>query len=198
MTAQEQQRQLGKILWAIADQLRGAMNADDFRDYMLSFLFLRYISDKYENSAKKELKNDYPKIDDNDKLSPLYLWYKANTDDVHKLFEKDMRRKYHYIIEPQFLWNNIAELARTQNEELLHTLQKGFRYIEDESFESSFRGLFSEINLDSEKLGKNYAARNNKLCVIITKIAEGIAQFSTDSDTLGDAYEYLIDKFAAR
>src|SRR4051812_32476524 len=61
MTAQNQQR-LGKILWAIADQLRGAMNADDFRDYMLAFLFLRYLSDNYETAAKKELGPDYPKL----------------------------------------------------------------------------------------------------------------------------------------
>jgi type I restriction enzyme M protein len=57
----EQFNQLGKTLWAIADQLRGAMNADDFRDYMLSFLFLRYLSDNYEAAAKKELGRDYPK-----------------------------------------------------------------------------------------------------------------------------------------
>jgi type I restriction enzyme M protein len=54
------QQQLGTILWAIADQLRGAMNADDFRDYMLSFLFLRYLSDNYEIAAKKELGSDLP------------------------------------------------------------------------------------------------------------------------------------------
>ena len=54
------QKQLGNILWAIADQLRGAMNADDFRDYMLSFLFVRYLSDNYEIAAKKELAKDYP------------------------------------------------------------------------------------------------------------------------------------------
>ena len=73
----------------------------------------------------------------------------------------------------------------------------GFSYIENESFESAFGGLFSEINLDSEKLGRDYSARNDRLCVIISKIAEGIAQFSTDSDILGDAYEYLIGQFAA-
>ncbi|UUZ91170.1 type I restriction-modification system subunit M N-terminal domain-containing protein [Paenibacillus sp. P25] len=54
-----QQKQLGATLWAIADKLRGAMNADDFRDYMLSFLFLRYLSDNYEQAAKKELGSDY-------------------------------------------------------------------------------------------------------------------------------------------
>ena len=56
----QNQKQLGKTLWNIADQLRGAMNADDFRDYMLSFLFLRYLSDNYETAAKKELGKDYP------------------------------------------------------------------------------------------------------------------------------------------
>ena len=55
-------RKLGAILWAIADQLRGAMNADDFRDYMLSFLFLRYLSDNYDAAARKELMSDYPTL----------------------------------------------------------------------------------------------------------------------------------------
>lgn len=195
MTAIEQQ-QLGKTLWAIADDLRGAMNADDFRDYMLSFLFLRYLSDNYEASSKKELGKDYPVLDKEDKRTPLSVWYHANKEDVND-FEKQMRRKVHYVIEPQYLWSNIAELARTQNGDLLHTLQNGFKYIEEQSFDSSFQGLFSEINLDSDKLGKNYTERNKRLCTIIQKIAEGIAEFSADSDTLGDAYEYLIGQFAS-
>ncbi|MFM5959981.1 MAG: N-6 DNA methylase, partial [Dolichospermum sp.] len=96
-----------------------------------------------------------------------------------------------------FLWSNITELARTQSEELLRTLQKGFKYIENHSFDSTFQGLFSEINLDSEKLGKGYTERNARLCTIIQKIAEGIARFSKETDILGDAYEYLIGQFAA-
>mgnify|MGYP003488019244 FL=1 len=193
---QKDQQQLGKTLWAIADQLRGAMNADDFRDYMLSFLFLRYLSHNYEASAKKELGSDYPKLNEKDKRTPLSVWYAANEADMPE-FEKQMRRKVHYVIQPQHLWRNITELARTQNSELLVTLEAGFRYIENESFESAFQGLFSEINLNSEKLGKTNTERNKKLCTIIQKIAEGIADFSTDSDTLGDAYEYLIGQFAA-
>lgn len=195
MTIQDQ-KQLGKTLWDIADQLRGAMNADDFRDYMLSFLFLRYLSDNYEEAAKKELGKDYPQLEDDNKHTALGLWYKANEADVPD-FEKQMRRKVHYVIKPQHLWSNIAELARTQNDELLATLEEGFRYIENESFESTFQGLFSEINLNSEKLGRNTTERNKKLCTIIQKIAEGIASFSTDTDILGDAYEYLISQFAA-
>lgn len=88
-------------------------------------------------------------------------------------------------------------MARTQDSDLLDTLYKGFKYIEEKSFESRFQGLFSEINLHSEKLGRKPAERNAKLCTIIQKIAEGIAQFSTDIDVLGDAYEYLIGQFAA-
>lgn len=200
MTAIEQQK-LGKALWSIADKLRGAMNADDFRDYMLSFLFLRYLSDNYENAVKKELGSDYPELPNTDSaesqvLTPLQIWYDRNPDDISE-FEKQMRRKIHYVIEPKYLWKNIYELARTQSGDLLQTLQDGFKYIENESFESTFQGLFSEINLNSEKLGKNYTERNEKLCSIIKKIAEGIAEFSNDSDTLGDAYEYLIGQFAA-
>jgi type I restriction enzyme M protein len=190
------QQQLGKTLWNIADQLRGAMNADDFRDYMLSFLFLRYLSDNYEVAAKKELGSDYPALAEKDSRIPLSVWYSDNEGDI-KEFEKQMRRKIHYVIKPEYLWNNIAEMARTQNDQLLVTLEEGFRYIENESFESTFQGLFSEINLNSEKLGKTSAERNKKLCTIIQKIAEGIADFSTDTDTLGDAYEYLIGQFAA-
>lgn len=190
------QKELGNTLWKIADDLRGSMNADDFRDYMLSFLFLRYLSDNYETAAKKELGKDFPAKGEAASLSPLAFWYKNNADDIAQ-FELQMRRKVHYVIKPDYLWSSISELARTQHGDLLHRLEDGFRYIENESFESTFLGLFSEINLSSEKLGRNYTERNAKLCTIITKIAEGIAKFSTSSDVLGDAYEYLIGQFAA-
>lgn len=195
------QNELGKILWDIANELRGTMMADDFRDYMLSFLFWKYLSDNYVNAAQKELGADYPEtpIDIMEKLGvicPLQIWYYENQDDIF-LFEKQMRRKIHYVIEPKYLWDNIVELARVESEDLLITLQDGFKYIENDSFESSFKGLFSEVNLNSEKLGKNYAERNKLIAKVITTIAKGINEFSADEDSLGDAYEYLIGKFAA-
>jgi type I restriction enzyme M protein len=193
---EDDQKQLGKTLWNIADQLRGAMNADDFRDYMLSFLFLRYLSDNYEKAAQKELGADYPKPANGEATTPLQLWYEQNERDVPQ-FEKQMSRKVHYVIKPDYLWGHIVYLARTQDGELLNTLQKGFKYIEEESFQSEFQRLFSEINLASDKLGRRYADRNAKLCSIISEIARGMALFSTDTDTLGDAYEYLIGQFAA-
>lgn len=251
------QKELGKTLWGIADKLRGAMNADDFRDYMLSFLFLRYLSDNYETAAQKELGKDYAicekeivaandetrneiiaelkrrvidyfeslpveklpvkenetdktaiqqarqaRIDDYEvllesgKLTPLGVWYIRNLDQITE-FEKQMRRKVHFVIQPYYLWSTIYELARTQSNQLLNILQRGFKFIENESFDSTFRGLFSEVNLDSEKLGRNYEARNGMLCSIITQIAEGLAGFTNETDLLGDAYEYLIGQFAA-
>ena len=195
MTEQDQKK-LGDTLWAIADDLRGAMNADDFRDYMLSFLFLRYLSDNYEVAAQKELGGDYPTLPEGDSRTPLAVWYAENPRDIED-FEVQMRRKAHYVIAPFYLWRSIAEMARVQHKELLGTLVDAFKYIENESFQSTFAGLFSEINLNSEKLGKTATDRNAKLYVIIKKIADGLAKFSTNSDVLGDAYEYLIGQFAA-
>jgi type I restriction enzyme M protein len=179
------------------------MNADQFRDYMLSFLFLCYLSDNYEAEAKKELGKDYPKVKPDileqfKTYTALGVWYDENSKDI-KDFERQMRRKIHYVIEPPYLWMSIAHLAKTQGKELLRTLQEGFKYIENESCDSTFQGLFSEINLDSDKLGKNYEGRNKKRCNIIQTIAEVKKAFDKGEnvDYLGDANEFLIGKFAA-
>lgn len=193
-----ERKELDAVLWATSEGLRGAMNADDFRDYMLAFLFLRYLSDNYEQASKKELGSDYPDPTTvvNGSRSSLSVWYEQNPNDV-SAFEKQMRVKAHYVIKPEYLWASITHMARTQDGDLLETLRKAFKYIQDESFNSTFSGLFSEINLDSEKLGKSQVDRNAKLCTIVTRIAEGLASFSTNTDALGNAYEYLIGQFAA-
>ena len=197
MTAKDRQA-LGKALWAVADELRGSMNADDFRDYMLSFLFLRYLSGNYEKHARELLGGEYPGPDAPLALgqTPLQYWYEKNPQDV-ATFETEMNNRVHYVIKPEYLWSHIAEMARTQHGELLNTLQQAFKHIEEDSFRNTFRGLFSEVNLASDKLGKEYRTKNDMLCTIISKINEGIADFSTDADSLGDAYEYLIAQFAA-
>lgn len=201
MATNNNQNKLGKALWAVANELRGAMMADDFRDYMLSFLFWKYLSDNYLKAAKKELGSDYPDtpIDIMSVLgynTSLHEWYEENKVDI-KLFEDQMRRKVHYIIEPNYLWDNIVAMAKTDDEELLFFIEKGFKHIEEDSFECSLKGLFSEINLNSEKLGKSYTERNSLLCKVIRTIANGLVTLSSDHDDLGDAYEYLIGQFAA-
>ena len=155
----QEKEQLFKALWNVADLLRGAMTADNFRDYMLSLLFYRYISARYEAAARRELGSDLP--DD----KSLQDWYKENQADV-KEFEEMMLESTHYIISPDYLWSAALELARTQNDDLLTLLGNSFRHIEEESFKGAFRGLFSEINLQSEKLGKDYvfAAKEEEGC----------------------------------
>lgn len=189
LTKQEKE-QLFRALWSVADVLRGAMTADNFRDYMLSLLFYRYISARYEAAARIELGGDLPE----DK--PLKVWYLENEADV-KEFEDMMLKSTHYIIKPQYLWSAIYELARTQDAELLTELDNSFRHIEEESFKGTFKGLFSEINLKSEKLGKDYTQRNKMMCNIISTLEEKLAEFDQKGDILGDAYEYLIGQFAA-
>ena len=202
MTTNNNQNKLGKALWAVANELRGAMMADDFRDYMLSFLFWKYLSDNYLKAAKKELGSDYPDNTPKDVMNNLgvvtYLevWYYENSNDI-ELFEEQMMRKTHYVIKPKYLWDNIVVMAKTDSPDLLTTIEKGFKHIEEESFESSLKGLFSEINLNSEKLGKGYTERNNLLCKVVRTIANGLAELSAEHDDLGDAYEYLIGQFAA-
>ena len=194
--SEQQQEQLGKILWDLANELRGAMNADDFRDYMLSFLFLSYLSDNYISAIEKELGSDYPKDEEDNTSTQLQLWYENNPKDI-KEFEKVIKRKLHYLIKPEYLWDAIVKKAKSHSGDLIVTLHDGFKHIENESFDSNFQGLFSEINLRSEKLGKTDTDRNKKLCTIISKIADGLGKFSTDADNLGDAYEYLLGEFAA-
>ena len=82
-TNNSNQNKLGKALWAVANELRGAMMADDFRDYMLSFIFWKYLSDNYLKAAKKELGSDYPSDAKNDSDNetlcvPLQMWYNEN------------------------------------------------------------------------------------------------------------------------
>lgn len=189
LTAQEKE-QLFRALWSVADVLRGAMTADNFRDYMLSLLFYRYISARYETSVRRELGSDLAAD------SPILDWYNENEADVSE-FEDMMRKSTHYVIKPQYLWSAIYELARTQSSDLLTQLGDSFRHIEEESFRGAFKGLFSEINLQSEKLGKDYTSRNKMMCNIISKLEEKLAEFDQKGDILGDAYEYLIGQFAA-
>lgn len=190
-TNEQEKNRLFATLWAVANELRGAMTADNFRDYMLSFLFMRYLSENYETEARKILGSDMPESD-----NALKTWCDENPSDV-KDFEAEIQRSLHYIIKPEYLWNNIYELARIQSTDLLSTLEEAFKYIENESFESSLQGLFSEINLNSEKLGKDYTHRNTSLCNIISTLESNLVSFSKDYDILGDAYEYLIGEFAA-
>jgi len=106
----DRDKTLGKTLWGIADELRGAMNADDFRDYMLSFLFLRYLSDNYEAAAQKELGRDYPQVEGDGRRVPLAIWYANNPDDpISRKFQR-------MAVERMRSSDNIGDLAKKNRE----------------------------------------------------------------------------------
>jgi type I restriction enzyme M protein len=171
------------------------MNADDFRDYMLSFLFLRYLSDNYETAAKKELGRDYPKSKGGRPpraAGALVCQQPERRGRVRKADAPQGALRH----QAEHLWASIANLARTQNGELLNTCKRA----SNTSKRILREHLPGPVLRDQPRLGqagRTYADRNAKLCTIIQKIAEGLNEFSTDIDTLGDAYEYLIGQFAA-
>ncbi len=187
---------LGKALWGVANKLRGHMDADDFRDYMLGFVFLRYLSDRYIDAAKKELGESYLPPNKDEDVTPLQRWYDGNSVSVAE-FEEMMKRNTTYTIPPKYLWDNLVSLARREHSDLLLTLDECFKHIEEESFGDNFHGLFAEIRLTSDKLGRTNEQRNKKLCEIISEIAEKLGEFTLKRDVLGDAYEHLLGEFAA-
>ena len=189
------QNTLGKALWKVADTLRGNMDATHFQEYMLSILFVYYISDNYEKIVKQELGDEYPKNVD-DSITPLMQWAKDNPQDIAEM-ESHIQSLIHYTIPPEYLWSNLARLAKNDNERLLEKTKDAFEHIETNSFDDAFEGLFSDINLNSEKLGKTHENRNEQICKIIKNIDSGIKENATENDNLGDAYEYLIAQFAS-
>lgn len=163
---------------------------------MFVFFFFCYFLDNYQQVVKKELGCDYLDFNvvGNGGCFLLFVWYEQNFSDV-VVFEKQMWFKVYYVICFEYFWVSIVYMVCIQDDELFNMLQVGFKYIENELFQSMFFGLFLEINFGFEKFGKIYVDWNVKFCMIIIKIVEGFVEFLIDSDMLGDVYEYLIGQF---
>lgn len=189
----EQERaELYKSIWAIANDLRGSVDGWDFKNYVLTMLFYRYISENltnYINKGEREAGDadfDYAKMSDAD----------AEEARAGLIEEKG------FFILPSQLFANVVAKAR-HDENLNETLEKIFRSIEDSAngteSEKDFSGLFSDFDVNSNKLGGTVAQRNDKLVKLLTGIAGinfGINQ-DTAIDTFGDTYEYLMGMYAA-
>jgi type I restriction enzyme M protein len=176
------------------------MNADDFRDYMLSFLFLRYLSDNYEAAAKKELRADYPDPGaiGNGGRTPLSVWYANNPGRRGGVRKADAPQGAlcHQAGAP--LGTSIVHLAKTQDGEAAGHAAEGIQVHRGRIvLRATSRACSRRSTSARTSWGATYDDRNAKLCSIISEIAGGLAEFSTDVDTLGDAYEYLIGQFAA-
>ena len=187
---EEDKKNLEQKLWAIANDLRGNMGADEFRDYILGFIFYKYLSERMETYANELLKQDGVSYLD---VSSEYL----------DTIKDESIEKLGYFLKPEELFSQIAIRGNGQNNNfILEDLAKILRNIEQSTMgyesEDDFHDLFSDLDLTSAKLGKTEEAKNK----LISKVLFHLDQINFDltsgkGDVLGDAYEYLIGQFAS-
>ncbi len=192
-----EKQKLNQKLWDIANNLRGKMGADEFRDYILGFIFYKYLSEKMLRYANKILEPDnlaYHDINLNTKEGQRYLEaVKENSiDDLG------------YFLEPGELFGTLVMRGNGNGKAkfILDDLQKVLIDIEQSTMgtdsEEDFENLFEDLDLDSSKLGKTPEDRNELIVKVMEKLDE--VDFELDNpenDVLGDAYEYLIGQFAS-
>lgn len=197
MTTSEKQRQqqseLHKKLWAMANDLRGQMDAYEFKDYILGLIFYRYLSEKVEFRANELLKED--------NISFAEAW--GNEEYKEDLAEY-LVSELGYVIEPQYLFSNlVVEIEKGIKGNFdVELLQNGVKAIEASTLgtdsQEDFQNLFDDMDLTSSKLGRTVEARSKLIAKVIVNIAEiPFLQDDVEIDVLGDAYEYMISQFAA-
>jgi len=194
--AEEKKKQLEKKLWDIANTLRGKMDADDFRDYILGFIFYKYLSTKMELYANKALAPD--------EITFLEVEGHANESELIKALRDAALDKLGYFLRPSELFSEIAKRGNAggKNKFILGDLGKVLTNIEQSTIGSEsqddFGNLFEDLDLTSSKLGKSENDKNELIVKVLSHLDEIDFDIeNTDSDLLGDAYEYLIGKFAS-
>lgn len=192
-TKKEQERdELHRAIWAIADELRGAVDGWDFKNYVLGTMFYRYISENlcnYINSGEIDAGNtdfDFAKMPD---------------EDAEEAREGLVEEKGFFILPSELFCNVRANAANDEN--LNETLERVFRHIEESAkgseAESDFAGLFDDYDVNSNKLGSTVAKRNEKLVKLLNGVGEmNLGDVKDHSiDAFGDAYEYLMTMYAS-
>ena len=191
MSDEGNKQQLEQKLWAIADILRGSMDANEYKNYILGFIFYKYLSEKIVTFLNKELEQD-----------ELTFKQAYETDDEYKeILEEESVESLGYFLEPKYLFETIVEKAKI-NEFILEDLERALKKIEDSATgsesEDDFENLFEDVDLKSSKLGKTPDEKNKKISEVILKLSEiDFKLEDTERDILGDAYEYLIGQFAS-
>ena len=197
--SEDQKKQLEQQLWNIANTLRGKMNPDEFRDYILGFIFYKYLAEKMEMFANEILKQDkitFREINTND----------VKNEDIIEAVKEEALEKLGYFLRPNELFSEVAKRGNSDVEGvsnfILEDLQKILTNIQLSTMgtesEEDFDNLFEDMDLNSTKLGKTPEARNE----IISKVLSHLDNIdfkleNTELDVLGDAYEYLIGQFAS-
>ena len=194
-------------LWNIANTLRGKMNADEFRDYILGFIFYKYLSEKMNIFADEILKQDNIKFRD---ITPKT----ENGEAFIEAIREEALEKLGYFLKPDELFTEVAKRGNGDNEEdvdkfdeskthfIIEDLQKILINIQLSTMgtesEEDFDNLFEDMDLNSSKLGKTPETRNAIIAKVLTHLDKIDFKLEhTELDVLGDAYEYLIGQFAS-
>ena len=193
--SEDQKKLLETQLWNIANELRGKMDADEFRDYILGFIFYKYLSEKqyiYANTLlETEAVKDYLKL--------------TNEADLEAIKEESLIT-LGYFLKPDELFSSIAKKGNanieTESNFILADLESILNGIEQSTMgtesEDDFNQLFEDLDLNSTKLGRSTEARNSLISKVLFHLDKiDFALEDADADVLGDAYEYLISQFAS-
>ena len=187
---QEQQRELHTRLWAIANDLRGNMESNEFKNYILGLIFYRYLSEKVENRVKDLLSEDDISYEE------------AYEDEEYKEgLQEELIEQLGYFVEPKYLFSTLIK-AIEEDKFDIEMLQGAINDITESTLgadsQEDFDHLFDDMDLGSTKLGKDVKSRSKLIAKVMANIAEiDFAHEDSEIDVLGDAYEYLISQFAA-
>jgi len=192
MTKEQERDELHRTIWQIANDLRGSVDGWDFKSYVLGMLFYRFISENltsYINKGERQAGN--PNFD-----------YASISDEKAEFGRSETVKEKGFYILPSELFENVRRNAKN-DPNLNETLSRVFKNIEDSAkgmpSEKNFKGLFDDIDVNSNKLGPTVVKRNEKLVKILDAIGDlklGDYQDNT-IDTFGDAYEYLMTMYAS-
>jgi type I restriction enzyme M protein len=197
--SEDHKKQLETQLWNIANELRGKMDADEFRDYILGFIFFKYLSEKMHLYADELLKAD------NISFTDLHA---NNGKDAQYLeaVKEEALGKLGYFLKPNELFSEIAKRGNSEAVDesnfIIEDLTSILNNIEQSTMgtesEDDFGNLFEDLDLNSTKLGKSVDARNKLIAKVLAHLDKiDFKLQDTESDVLGDAYEYLIAQFAS-
>lgn len=190
---QTQQAELQKQLWSIANTLRGNMDANDFKNYILGLIFYRYLSENLVNYVERTLLKD-------DGITYVEAWKKDEYRyELKRYLIEDSNMGY--FIEAENLWSELIYKIQTGKFDI-SMLSKAINSISDSTLgneaEDDFENLFEDMDLNNSKLGRGEAERTKLISTIMLKINDiDFNHEDAEIDVLGDAYEYLISNFAA-
>ena len=187
---QQHQKELCQKLWAMANALRGNMEAYEFKNYILGMIFYYYLSDRTEKYMKDLLKDD--------NIDYETAW---EDQEYKEAVVEEALRDLGYVIEPQYLFRNFVKMVENRAFDI-EFLQKAINSLMESTIgnesQQDFEGLFSDMQLDSTKLGHTVKDRSGVMAKIIAALDEiNFGVEDTKIDVLGNAYEYLIGQFAA-